>query len=695
MPSKTWTLIRKAALSRRELYQTLNTNEEEIRILEILPSVRSNSPIVCRLITFSLKSVSAPEFEALSYVWGSPRFDQRIVVNERETYITPNLYHALRRVRLRSVPRRLWVDQLCINQSNQAERSDQVLLMSQIYSKAKNVLCWLGEPLSKSVEAEVMRMCSLLLCLRKNKSFTRLYLTHCPPKPRAIARRMVYLLALCYPSDAMRLQIKKFQHRQIRILAAGVVEFEKNPYWTRVWILQEFALAQHPPLLLYGSRTLKPQFLDALAWARKDGGLLSEIMRPLQEMMDNPISRLVERSETLEITDVLSKVRQSDRFYYGSGLHMGIRQHLHSDSMTMSWLVINTYQLRASDVRDRAYALYSMVPPTYKLPKPSYDTPHDVVLRDITAHILTADSIMNIYDWISPSPVDHGCPSWTPNFRDQEECHRRWIYCWLRAFNFGLEPFDASGGMPATVAFSDDGCELVVEGFEVDEVAFTADLPKNWNDMCPGLVRNFLSRLQISYINVLDDNIKYLALGRNGMRFQERESPLSRVFRDILDANGKEESNTESTSVGGASETEKHNLENVADSKEEYMHVRSSTIPEFHKEQNRGLCADNDADARDKMMVVWNRCEQLEGSTLFATASGYFGFTYHKHGVQKGDMVAIVGGMDLPHLLRPQNEAFRMVGSAYVSGIMDGDFVQNLRDDANRGYQGLRKFTIT
>jgi hypothetical protein len=39
-----------------------------------------------------------------------------------------------------------WIDQICINQSNNAEKSDQVKRMHQIYSEAESIIIYLGEP---------------------------------------------------------------------------------------------------------------------------------------------------------------------------------------------------------------------------------------------------------------------------------------------------------------------------------------------------------------------------------------------------------------------------------------------------------------------------------------------------------------------------------------------------------------------
>jgi hypothetical protein len=59
--------------------------------------------------------------------------------------ITANLLAALGKLRLRSESRYLWMDAICINQENLRERSEQVKLMKEIYSKATRVLIWIGE----------------------------------------------------------------------------------------------------------------------------------------------------------------------------------------------------------------------------------------------------------------------------------------------------------------------------------------------------------------------------------------------------------------------------------------------------------------------------------------------------------------------------------------------------------------------
>ncbi|KAH9208075.1 heterokaryon incompatibility protein-domain-containing protein, partial [Leptodontidium sp. 2 PMI_412] len=86
-----------------------------------------------------------PEYEALSYVWGKPKVTESISLNGQPFNITTNLFLALRRLRHEDKPRLLWIDAICIDQSNTQERQQQVSRMKEIYSCASKVTVWMGE----------------------------------------------------------------------------------------------------------------------------------------------------------------------------------------------------------------------------------------------------------------------------------------------------------------------------------------------------------------------------------------------------------------------------------------------------------------------------------------------------------------------------------------------------------------------
>ncbi|KAI1841287.1 hypothetical protein JX266_012523 [Neoarthrinium moseri] len=66
---------------------------------------------------------------------------------------------------------------------------------------------------------------------------------------------------------------------------------------------------------------------------------------------------------------------------------------------------------------------------------------------------------------------------------------------------------------------------------------------------------------------------------------------------------------------------------------------------------------------------------------LFITETGYVGFSYDA-GIDAGDRVAVFYGSHVPFLLRRSDETFRIVGEAYVHGIMNGEFMSVHRQES-------------
>ncbi|KAJ8111178.1 hypothetical protein OPT61_g6167 [Boeremia exigua] len=96
---------------------------------------------------------TGPQFgyEALSYVWGDPTLSEEIFCEEMEAVtsrsfmVTINCYNALKSLRLPDEIRGLWIDAICINQTDVIEREAQVAMMGSIYSGASQVVVHLGE----------------------------------------------------------------------------------------------------------------------------------------------------------------------------------------------------------------------------------------------------------------------------------------------------------------------------------------------------------------------------------------------------------------------------------------------------------------------------------------------------------------------------------------------------------------------
>ena len=116
--------------------------DREIRLLFLLHNECGAEDIDFSLVRTTIDR--APPYEALSYAWGDDEC-QITLRNGAVATLTSNLYHALRHLQRPHASRLLWVDAVCINQRNDAERSQQAQFMNQIYAMAWRVLVWLGE----------------------------------------------------------------------------------------------------------------------------------------------------------------------------------------------------------------------------------------------------------------------------------------------------------------------------------------------------------------------------------------------------------------------------------------------------------------------------------------------------------------------------------------------------------------------
>ncbi|KAI0864887.1 heterokaryon incompatibility protein-domain-containing protein [Xylaria cubensis] len=113
-----------------------------IRILSLAASETFTDPIHVSLSIASLKD--QPTYEALSYCWGDASDKRLIFCDGRPFPVGQNLEEALRHLRQSEGARVLWIDAICINQNDFAERTSQVKLMRHIYQTASRVLVWLG-----------------------------------------------------------------------------------------------------------------------------------------------------------------------------------------------------------------------------------------------------------------------------------------------------------------------------------------------------------------------------------------------------------------------------------------------------------------------------------------------------------------------------------------------------------------------
>lgn len=126
-------------------YSPLDPSRRQIRLLRVLPDPCDLSAV---LETVSLDD--DPKYTALSYTWGTEASGGAGIAlrgPEGRAWrqpITKNLRAVLEHLCADGAPVTLWVDALCINQADVEEKSHQITLMRDIYSRAEETCVWLG-----------------------------------------------------------------------------------------------------------------------------------------------------------------------------------------------------------------------------------------------------------------------------------------------------------------------------------------------------------------------------------------------------------------------------------------------------------------------------------------------------------------------------------------------------------------------
>ena len=133
----------------------------------------------------------------------------------------------------------IWVDAICINQEDLAEREQQIPQMRQIYSCAYQVVIWLCPSLKSTISAYT----ALLWLAREVQTTGEL---------QEVVQRYKSWSSTLSPFQIS--STARFPWRLEVFLALRI--FLALEYWHRLWILQEFALAKADAPILWGSHCL-------------------------------------------------------------------------------------------------------------------------------------------------------------------------------------------------------------------------------------------------------------------------------------------------------------------------------------------------------------------------------------------------------------------------------------------------------
>ena len=356
-----------------------DAKDDEIRLL-ILHKGNPEDMIQCSFQIFSLSKV-VNRYEALSYYWGTEVDDCEIIIRTvapsnpnlkglrravmrfqlQQFHIRRRLYEALKHLRDRDQDRELylWVDALCINQEDEAEKTQQVQKMDRIYSAAGNVIIWLGAGNKKCEEG--LEFIQEILDFRNFDA--KVEDKSSPPKWDAL------------------------------------VELMHQVWFRRRWVIQELALARNATIHYNDKELSWKDFAHAITiFAYR----IDDIKRHF--IHHSQYEHNTEYLGDIQAFGASALVEVTENYFRGSSGATNGLERLSS----LEALVSRLLRFEASDPRDTIYALLSIckkqIGPHKEL-VPDYEKGIIEVYRDFTQYCVSTSRSIDII-----------CRHWAPAF---------------------------------------------------------------------------------------------------------------------------------------------------------------------------------------------------------------------------------------------------------------------------------------
>ncbi|CAJ0538608.1 Ff.00g066370.m01.CDS01 [Fusarium sp. VM40] len=616
---------------------TEELDNKTFRIFELVPGQKTDD-LRDSLQTHSLNL--RPQYEALSYVWGPQDRNKSMNCDGQEFKITHSLDVALRRLRLFDKSRFLWIDQICINRRSNKERSTQVGVMKSIYSQASLVNAWLGP--ADQDEANSAKEIITTLARLEEYSHDEEH----------------------FPKDEMLLEYNlparssPAWSRLNSMLGAN--------YFSRVWIIQELAVASKFELL-WGDVAISQddlnEFTDKtvlLAMGTKD--LFSE---DCPQLLWSPGAKSLL---------VYNRDKKPDRFQ----------------------LVCQAGSFHATDERDKIFALIGIAGKhTYRM-LPDYEKPAVKIFADFARTVVATTGHLEILDYSDVrDPNLPGClPLWAPRWHAGDE---------YRGFD-GYK-FEASKDTKALPRTSSNFKVLELGGLQVDTTKHVHHRVKLAHEDILAAFEMVADNIEIFQQRYEPDLIKPILLtlmaGREVTPFfgvHRFERPKDDTFvnnftaltiklfiefckttdyseqfqREVVGLFRKAMKASASTTKGAPI------LEGIDSRKDLFRQRLESLFPE-----------DPETVSSDMEMLGRLSCDLLKGLVnfvlscsvsvdlnFFVTDKGYMGVG--PRCMEPKDKVCILFGGSTPYIIRPTShseDSYLYLGPAYVHGIMDGEVI--------------------
>lgn len=310
-----------------------------------------------------------PTYECVSYTWGNASKENLIWIGDKVIDIGYNLWTLLFYLQKETESRYIWVDQVCINQDDLDERSQQVLLMFQIYRQGQLTTAFLGDEADGS-EALPELLQKIDAAHRSQEA---------PPHNKWSEAERIDL-GLPSSDDKAWVQLRSFLSR---------------PWFTRAWIIQEVAASSD--LQIVCGYWVAPASL---------------VLLPLMA---------AEFHSLLESADGEERLQNREAAHH-SLYQLGAILEITMLDVSMSLLdVLELCQYtQSTDPRDRIWALLNLASDTSTLNlQPKYDTEVREVLLNVARAIVNSGLGHRLLLNARAGTSNHSLPSWVPNWTGQ------------------------------------------------------------------------------------------------------------------------------------------------------------------------------------------------------------------------------------------------------------------------------------
>ncbi|GKT58366.1 heterokaryon incompatibility protein [Colletotrichum tofieldiae] len=589
-----------------------------------------SSPLKC---TISITPIATPQpYKALSYTWGQPDKTHSIDIAGAHLGITASLDTALRHLRRKDEPIRLWIDQICINQVDSEEKNEQVPLMTQIYSKAELVLVWLG-PTADNSDA-------LMECWKEIGQAARdlnieSYLT----RERLPLLRPI--LENRNPEDPVTVQFQILLERAVPMFNAlleAMIAWNDRPWFGRVWTIQEQALGTNT-FFLCGSKLVNLDLLP-LAIMIFDRCISKQ---GTESPADHEHIKLLAKAQNHRFGSLMAVRRRRRNFVKGEGpgddlYHVLKKAYVDGDA-------------QATLPRDRIYGLLSIAVDAEQLDiVPDYTSPdcHPTFVETARALVRVGRVEMLSFSQF-PKDLD-GLPSWAPDWRPTL----------TRSYLFAFEDADkllirAAGDSTVEVVHTSDPCVLGIRGLVVDTMEETGDV---WEWEAG-------SEARAKHLQTIKTFCEYPLASEHEI-YKSSERRAEAVWRvPVGDLYW-----TSAASYHRVVPADKSDYENCLAVLKLLVEGFGAVPPEMRQQRLQEFYEmipgqSNYSENMDKM----------SGKRPYVTRQGYVGMA--PGNARPGDVVVILLGSRIPYVLRPSGDGTRyyFVGEAYCDGVMDGEIL--------------------